>query len=63
MMKDILKVAFYSIAGIFYKRLNKKARDIIITWDRDRLKKNFIYISIFYIVFTSIFLYMLSEFM
>jgi hypothetical protein len=60
-MKEILKVAIYSLAGIFRKKYNQKARDIIISWESKKLKRYFAFISIFYITVTSILLYLLSE--
>jgi hypothetical protein len=59
MIKDILKIAYFSFMGIFIKRFNQKARDIIKNWKPEELKKNLISLTLFYIFFVSLFLYIL----
>jgi predicted transporter len=52
MFLDIIKIACFSFIGIFYKKFNKKARKIILDWKPQELKRNLIFLSLFYILTT-----------
>jgi hypothetical protein len=60
-MKELFKVAIWSIVGIFNRDYNKKAIEVIQKWDRKTLKKYMVTISLIYIVATGVLLYILNE--